>query len=72
MDFYLLTGASPLALAKFIYYTDLQVVKITQSNAIANIVNSCYSGHPRDCSFTTIIVRVCNSGVGEKSAVNTQ
>ena len=29
VDFYLLTGASPLALAKFIYYTDLQLVKIT-------------------------------------------
>ena len=72
MDFYLLTRASPLALAKFIYYTDLQVVKITQSNAIANIVNSCYSGHSRDCGFMTIIVRVGNSEVGEKSAVNTQ
>ena len=37
MDFYLLTGASPLALAKFIYYTDLQLVKITQTTAIAKI-----------------------------------
>ena len=72
MDFYLLMGASPLALDKFIYYTDLQLVKITQTNAIANTVNSCYSGHPWDRSFTSIIARVCNSGVGEKSAVNTQ
>ena len=72
MDFYILTGASPLALANFIYYTDLQLVKITQTNAIANTVNSCYSGHPRDCGFTSIIVRVCNSRVGEKSVANIQ
>ena len=72
MDFYILTGASPLALAKFIFYTDLQLVKITQTNAIANTVNSCYSRHPQDRSFKTIIVRVCNSGVGEKSVVNIQ